>query len=127
MGRDMSQHDEGENLLLGRLREATSGESSVRQLRQRYDALRADYEVLLDRLAELEERLANSGPGDEAPPSGADLVEACAPLGDVPELGRRVCKSVEAGAWLAAGTCRRQPGRRGATWSSSARLVKRTS
>ncbi|HEX4903065.1 MAG TPA: hypothetical protein VFV42_09675, partial [Acidimicrobiales bacterium] len=46
----------------------------------------------------------------EAPPSGADLVEACAPLREVPELGRRACKSVEAAAWLAAGTCRRIPG-----------------
>lgn len=46
----------------------------------------------------------------EAPPSGADAVAACEPLTAVPELGRRACKSVEAGAWLAAGTCRRLPG-----------------
>lgn len=46
----------------------------------------------------------------EAPPSGADAVAACEPLTGVPELGRRACKSVEAGAWLAAGTCRRIPG-----------------
>jgi len=64
----MSQHDEGEHLLLERLRETTAGESSVRQLRRRYDLLRRDYEVLLDRLAELEERLATTGPTREAAP-----------------------------------------------------------
>lgn len=49
------QDDEGQ--LLERLEEAASGESSVRQLRRRYDLLRRDYEVLLDRLSELEERV----------------------------------------------------------------------
>ncbi len=42
--------------------------------------------------------------------SGADVVEACAPLTDVPELGPRTCKSVQAGLWLSAQTCRRVPG-----------------
>ncbi len=42
--------------------------------------------------------------------SGADLVEACTPLTGVPELGPRTCKSVEAGTWVGAQTCRRVPG-----------------
>ncbi|MEO9255089.1 MAG: hypothetical protein ABI305_06085 [Tepidiformaceae bacterium] len=48
---------EGEELLLRRLREAASGDAGLRQLRRRYDSLRSDYEQLLDRLTELEERL----------------------------------------------------------------------
>ncbi len=48
---------EGDDLVRERLREAASGDTAVRQLRRRYDALRRDYEHLLDRLSELEERL----------------------------------------------------------------------
>lgn len=46
-----------DDLVRERLREATSGDATVRQLRRRYDSLRNDYEQLLDRLADLEERL----------------------------------------------------------------------
>ena len=42
--------------------------------------------------------------------SGADLVEACEPLSEVPEVGPRTCKSVQAGTYLGAQTCRRVPG-----------------
>jgi hypothetical protein len=41
---------------------------------------------------------------------GSDLVEACEPLTAVPEAGPRACKSVEAGTWLAAQSCRRVDG-----------------
>lgn len=41
---------------------------------------------------------------------GGDLTEACAPAEAVPEVGPRACKSVEAGIWLAAQTCRRVEG-----------------
>lgn len=55
--------DEGhdsEDYLLGRLNEAASGDTALRQLRRRYDLLRHDYEELLDRLGELETRLDES-------------------------------------------------------------------
>ncbi|MGE0598378.1 MAG: hypothetical protein AB7J35_00955 [Dehalococcoidia bacterium] len=55
--------DEGhdsEDFLLGRLNEAASGDTALRQLRRRYDLLRHDYEELLDRLGELETRLDQS-------------------------------------------------------------------
>lgn len=42
--------------------------------------------------------------------SGDDLVEACAPATAIPEAGPRACKSIEAGTWLAAQTCRRVDG-----------------
>ena len=64
---------EGDELLLGRLREATGGDAGVRQLRRRYDALRADYEQLLDRLGEIEDRLA--APRPQPPPRRAVLAE----------------------------------------------------
>lgn len=48
---------DGEDALFERLKEAVAGDSSVRQLRRRYDALRQDYEQLIGRLAELEQRL----------------------------------------------------------------------
>ncbi|MGH9086103.1 MAG: hypothetical protein ACRDYW_11675, partial [Acidimicrobiales bacterium] len=41
---------------------------------------------------------------------GGDLVEACEPLTAVPEAGPRACKSLEAGTWLAAQSCRRVAG-----------------
>lgn len=54
------------------------------------------------------------GPLASAPPanaeSGDDLVEACAPLTAIPEAGPRACKSIEAGTWLGAQTCRRVRG-----------------
>ena len=48
---------EPEDYLLERLNEAATGDAAVRQLRRRYDLLRSDYERLLDRLGELEDRL----------------------------------------------------------------------
>lgn len=57
----MSDEGQGpEDFLLGRLNEAATGDAAVRQLRRRYDILRHDYEELLDRLAELEDRLNNA-------------------------------------------------------------------
>ena len=54
----MSEQGQGpEDFLLERLNEAASGGAAVRQLRRRYDLLRHDYEQLLDRLGELEDRL----------------------------------------------------------------------
>lgn len=59
----MSDQGNGpEDFLLERLNEAASGDAAVRALRRRYDMLRNDYEGLLDRLGELEERLADSPP-----------------------------------------------------------------
>ena len=43
--------------LLERLREAVSGDQASKQLKRRYDSLRRDYEVLLDRLADIEQRI----------------------------------------------------------------------
>lgn len=76
----------GDEQLLGRLREATGEDASVRQLRRRYDSLRRDYESLLDRLSDIEERVAEpeerSRPSTTmpAPPSGvsARMSEALA-------------------------------------------------
>lgn len=48
---------EGDDPILARLRESAAGDAAVRQLRRRYDMLRGDYEQLLDRLGELEDRL----------------------------------------------------------------------
>lgn len=50
--------DERPDPILERLRESATGEAAVRQLRRRYDILRQDYESLIDRLMELEERVA---------------------------------------------------------------------
>lgn len=46
-----------EDRLLERLREAVSGDQGTRRLKRRYDALRRDYETLLDRLADIEQRI----------------------------------------------------------------------
>ena len=46
-----------EDALLRRLREGAGGETASRQLQRRYDELRADYQRLIGRLGELEERL----------------------------------------------------------------------
>jgi hypothetical protein len=67
---------EGDEQLRERLREATSGDAAVRQLRRRYDALRQDYEQLLDRLTELEDRL------DPAPTSATATPASVAGPGD---------------------------------------------
>ncbi len=62
--------------LLERLREAASSDQAMRQLRRRYDSLRHDYELLLDRLADIEQRMELSETLEEelrrqpAPPEG---------------------------------------------------------
>jgi len=53
----MTEPEQRDEFLLERLQESASGEAAVRQLRRRYDLLRQEYEALLDRLAELEERV----------------------------------------------------------------------
>ncbi|WP_322818666.1 hypothetical protein [Tepidiforma sp.] len=76
----MGEHDDdAEDVILERLQEAASGDATVRQLRRRYDLLRQDYERLLDRLGELEERLHAASRGSE-PASGVagTLAEAIA-------------------------------------------------
>lgn len=79
MSESGSETDEG---ILGRLYEAASGDAAGRRLRRRYDLLREDYERLLDRLGELEERLdqAAQRPSNQAPASAArgSLAEAIA-------------------------------------------------
>ncbi len=63
---------EGDELLLGRLREGASGDAAVRQLRRRYDSLRTDYERLLDRLGELEEKLEEPTPTSRPQPASGE-------------------------------------------------------
>lgn len=81
----MSDQGNGpEDFLLERLNEAASGDAAVRALRRRYDMLRNDYENLLDRLGELEDRL-NAAPPPSAQeatgPVSASIAEAItAPL-----------------------------------------------
>ncbi|MGE5596108.1 MAG: hypothetical protein ACM3S1_08750 [Hyphomicrobiales bacterium] len=98
---------ENEDQLLERLRETTSGESSVRQLRRRYDLLRRDYEVLLDRLAELEERLAERPmePATRQEPTPATaperpvrnlLEQLTAPLAELREAYREAIQGLQA-------------------------------
>ena len=67
----MSEQGQGpEDFLLERLNEAASGDAAVRQLRRRYDLLRHDYEQLLDRLGELEDRLNEAATQTARPPAG---------------------------------------------------------
>lgn len=81
---------EGDELVRGRLHEAAAGDAAVRQLRRRYDALRHDYEQLLDRLADIEDQLTQPVPAptphapapaptatnDEPPPNIAEALAA---------------------------------------------------
>ena len=73
---------EQEDFLLERLNEAASGDAGVRQLRRRYDLLRNDYEQLLDRLGELEDRLNEAAkPPLTASPVAESIADAItAPL-----------------------------------------------
>ena len=66
---------EPEDFLLERLNEAASGDAAVRQLRRRYDLLRHDYEQLLDRLGELEDRLNEAA---TPPPTTSAVAESIA-------------------------------------------------
>jgi hypothetical protein len=65
----MTTEGQDDELLLGRLQQAASGDAAVRQLRRRYDLLRRDYEQLLDRLGDVEERLSTGVTRPSAPPS----------------------------------------------------------
>lgn len=68
----MSNEDsDGGDLLLERLKQAASADPAVRQLRRRYDLLRRDYELLIDRLGELEDRLTAAEAEPAAPPPPA--------------------------------------------------------
>lgn len=83
--------DESPDPLLERLRESATGDTAVRQLRRRYDILRQDYESLIDRLVELEERIAQDAARREA-----DTVEATSatPPGPVPVEPMTVAESL---------------------------------
>lgn len=70
-----SNESEGDDLILERLRDPAAGDAAVRQLRRRYDLLRRDYEELLDRLGDLEDRLA-VGAGAPAQASGPTAAAA---------------------------------------------------
>jgi hypothetical protein len=67
-----------EDFLLERLNEAASGDAAVRQLRRRYDMLRNDYENLLDRLGELEDRLAAPAQQQVEPAAPAPVSQSIA-------------------------------------------------
>ena len=71
--------NDADEAILGRLQEAASGDAAVRQLRRRYDLLRQDYERLLDRLGELEERLNEAADrGTQPPPPGTPFASTLA-------------------------------------------------
>ncbi len=64
----MVDDPDGDDFLFERLQQSASGDAAVRQLRRRYDLLRRDYEHLLDRLGEIEDRLATSAERQPEPP-----------------------------------------------------------
>ncbi len=64
----MVDDPDGDDFLFERLQQSASGDAAVRQLRRRYDLLRRDYEHLLDRLGEIEDRLATSAEREPEPP-----------------------------------------------------------
>jgi len=75
---------EDDDRILARLRESAAGDPAVRQLRRRYDLLRGDYEGLLDRLGELEDRLdAQTLASRTAQPAPGDSPALSAQLSDV--------------------------------------------
>jgi hypothetical protein len=82
------QGNEPEDFLLERLNEAASGDTAVRQLRRRYDLLRHDYESLLDRLGELEDRL-NDAASAPAPAAHSTIAESIAEAISAPLLRLR--------------------------------------
>lgn len=73
------------DLLLERLRQSASADPAVRQLRRRYDLLRHDYEMLIDRLGELEDRLATAAAPPVEPPQPAQPPAPRAAGGEVAE------------------------------------------
>jgi hypothetical protein len=72
------QGQEPEDFLLERLNEAATGDAAVRQLRRRYDLLRTDYERLLDRLGELEDRLNDAAQRPAPGPVAESIAHAIA-------------------------------------------------
>jgi hypothetical protein len=82
----MATEGPNDDLLLERLQQSASGDAAVRQLRRRYDLLRRDYEHLIDRLGELEDRLTPPPPtGSSATGSLAPEPEATAPPAPIEE------------------------------------------
>ncbi|MEX1104425.1 MAG: hypothetical protein WED87_09250 [Dehalococcoidia bacterium] len=83
--------DNDDERLLERLREAVSGDQAMRQLRRRYDSLRHDYESLLDRLADIEQRIELSDaveaelPHSASRPAGGPVLPAAPPAGRLTE------------------------------------------
>ena len=64
----MVDDPDGDDFLFERLQQSASGDAAVRQLRRRYDLLRRDYEHLLDRLGDIEDRLTTSAEREPEPP-----------------------------------------------------------
>ncbi len=79
--------------LLERLREAVSGDQATKQLKRRYEALRGDYELLLDRLADLEQRMESPEPAEELPPPTRQTPQQPAPA---PVIAGRLTESLMA-------------------------------
>jgi plasmid stabilization system protein ParE len=74
--------------LLERLKEAVSGDQSMRRLRRRYDSLREDYERLLDRLADIEQRLELSDSIDDDEPAAESTAGPTSGVPPAPPAGR---------------------------------------
>ncbi len=74
----MSDQGNPEDFLLERLNEAASGDAAVRQLRRRYDTLRGDYEQLLGRLGDLEERLNDAAEAVKTAPPPSPIAQSIA-------------------------------------------------
>ena len=83
----MTHEGPDDDTLFERLHEATGADPALRQVRRRYDSLRADYERLIDRLEELEARLEASrraepsrAPAGASPAPGSLTESLTAPL-----------------------------------------------
>jgi hypothetical protein len=83
------QGNEPEDFLLERLNEAASGDTAVRQLRRRYDLLRHDYESMLDRLGELEDRLNDAATAPQSAVPLSSVAESIAEAISAPLLRLR--------------------------------------
>lgn len=66
----MTHEGPDDDTLFERLQEATGADPALRQIRRRYDSLRADYERLIDRLEELEARLEAARRAEPPRPAG---------------------------------------------------------
>jgi hypothetical protein len=75
----MPPSDQPEDVL-EHLRESGGSDATMRQLRRRYDLLREDYEALIDRLGELEDRLAARGISTSSEEPRTLLESMAAPL-----------------------------------------------